>query len=75
MYKRTKIGADIGSYYAKSSEGIKFENRISVDDSILSGGATKVEFKGEKYLIENGVFDINVNKNNKGQSLSKLLQL
>lgn len=62
MYKSTKIGADIGSYYAKSSEGKKFENRISLDDSVLSGGAMKVDFKGERYLIENGVFDINVNK-------------
>ena len=75
MYKRTKIGADIGSYYAKSSEGKKFENRISIDDSILSGGATKVEFNGQKYLIENGVFDINVNKTIKDNLLVSIATL
>lgn len=57
-----KIGEDIGSYYAKSSEGIKFENRISSDTAILSGSAMKVKYNEQNYLIENGVFNINVNK-------------
>jgi plasmid segregation protein ParM len=57
-----KIGEDIGSFYAKSSEGKKFENRITEDRTILSGSAMRVKFNGLTYLIENGTFDINVNK-------------
>lgn len=75
MYKNTDIGVDIGSYYAKSSEEIKFENRISIDDSVLSGGAMKVEFKEKRYLIENGVFDINVNKTLKSTLLISIATL
>lgn len=57
-----KIGGDIGSYYAKSSEGYKFENRITLDNSILSGSAMKINYNDNNYLIESGTFDINVNK-------------
>lgn len=61
-----KIGIDIGNYYTKSSECVKFESRITEDDSIQSGSVTSVEYKGKNYLIEEGEFDSNINKLNKG---------
>lgn len=56
------IGVDLGNYYTKNSEGIKFESRISRDHYILSGCATKVKYKDVLYLIEAGTFNININK-------------
>lgn len=67
-----QIGIDIGNYYTKSSEGVKFESRITEDDSIQNGSVTSIEYNGKNYLIEEGTFDSNINKLNKGTFMISL---
>lgn len=56
------IGVDVGNYYTKSSSCKMFESRITIDNSVLKGSGLVVEFHGDRYLIENGPFDISMNK-------------
>ena len=66
------IGVDLGNYYIKSSEGIKFESRISKNNYVLTGKAMKVVYNNTQYLIEEGNFDININKLDKEDMLISL---
>lgn len=56
------IGVDLGNYYTKTSDELKFESRITEDSSVLTGQANVVEYNDKKYIIENGLFDISMNK-------------
>lgn len=66
------IGVDLGNFYTKNSEGVKFESRINKNNYILSGKATRVIYKDIPYLIEAGGFNININKLDKEDILINL---
>ena len=54
------FGVDLGSYFVKNSNSVKFESRVEdvVDDVAMFLNAGVIEINGRKFLLEDGYFDI-----------------